>query len=57
MKDLIEFAGVFAAILLILVLFERALAANAQAQADLATQRTWTNLAGQAGSDILGLWF
>ncbi len=57
MKDVLEFAGIFAVILIVMVFFERALAANAQAQADLATQRTWTNLAGQAGSDILGLWF
>jgi hypothetical protein len=57
MKDLIEFAGVFVAILLIMVLFERAMAANAQAQADLATQRTWTGLVGQTGQDLLGLAF
>jgi hypothetical protein len=57
MKDVLEFAGIFAVILIVMVFFERALAANAQAQADLATQRTWTNLVGETGNDLLGLWF
>jgi hypothetical protein len=57
MEDLIEFGAIFVAILLVFTLFERSIAAQQQAQANLATQNMWTGLAGQTGQDLLHLVF
>lgn len=57
LDKVVEFGALFVIGILVLAFFERAMAVNAQAQANLAQQRTLTNLEGQAGQDILGLFF